>query len=521
MHGPLNRRSNLVYATLAALWIAVVVWQWREHVSVLAFNRTSMVGLGRAITSTLGTVLRSQRRFGQFTIKERLEPALRDLIRPGYLDSIALLSTNGEQIVAAGAPIDVSREVIQGPGVYWGPQSLTLLNLVDLGSSENQENASGRTTIVLSEDMIHNPFASNRMGFRHRGDWRDRREPRPEDATNHLDHPADSPPEGPDHERGGPPPPPPEFRGRPPFGRPPWMSETEYQGLIQKRGVHSFVIGMSTNVMHASNAHDLWLRVVIVLLATAAAGVSAFAWRNVARSSELQIRLVRASEMNAHLKEMNLAAAGLAHETRNPLNLIRGLAQMISKEGTAQPEIRDRSKAIMDEADRVTAQLNEFINYSRPRDVRRGSVSFNKVAGEVARALGPDAEDKETQIRLAPSDVQIDADDQLFRQVMFNLMLNAVQAVGTGGAIEVAIRPVEGTDEAVIEVRDNGPGVPPEHRTEIFKPYVTMHQNGTGLGLAIVQQIVAAHGWEIECTANDPRGAVFRIRRVKLAVAKK
>ncbi len=77
--------------------------------------------------------------------------------------------------------------------------------------------------------------------------------------------------------------------------------------------------------------------------------------------------------MNTHLKEMNLAAAGLAHETRNPLNIIRGLAQMISKQHDTPPEIRDKSRAIMDETDRVTAQLNEFINYSRPREVRRAA----------------------------------------------------------------------------------------------------------------------------------------------------
>src|SRR5207244_9084016 len=113
---------------------------------------------------------------------------------------------------------------------------------------------------------------------------------------------------------------------------------------------------------------------------------------NLAKSSDLQIRLVRASELNAHLKEMNLAAAGLAHETRNPLNIVRGLAQMISKQEDASPEIRKKSREIIDETDRVTAQLNEFINYSRPREVRRSSVSLSLVIGAVVRALTYDLE---------------------------------------------------------------------------------------------------------------------------------
>jgi len=517
MHWSFTRRNQLVFTALAALWTAVIIWQWLEHRNVRSFNREALVNRGRDITSTLGLVLRSQRRFGAFTAKERLEPALRELIRPGELDSIVILSPTGEPLVSAGRPIDVSQEVILGPGLYWENRSLTLMNLVDLGTTDGAD-SSAATTILVSDDMVPNPFATNRNAFRRRSDWRERTEPRP--PENLADgQPARPQPAGPEVAEG--PQPPWRERGRPPFGRPPWMTEEEHQELIQKRGVHSFVIVLSTGLMHASNARDLWLRLVVALLATAAAGVSALAWRSVARSSELQIRLVKAGEMNAHLKEMNLAAAGLAHETRNPLNLIRGLAQMISREDAAPGNVRDRSKAIMDEADRVTAQLNEFINYSRPREVRRGAVLFHKVAAEVARALTPDAEDKQIQLTVVDSDLQIEADDQLLRQVLFNLMLNAVQAVETGGRVAVSLRRVEGTDQVIIEVRDDGPGVPVEQRQEIFKPYVTMHQNGTGLGLAIVHQIVSAHGWEIECTAQEPRGAVFTLRHVKLANSRK
>ncbi len=518
MNWQLSHRKQLVYAGLAALWLAVMIWQWLEHQNVRRLNREAMVNRGRDITSTLGLVLRSQRRFGPFTAKERLEPALQGLIRPGELDSIAILSPTGELLASAGVPLDVSNEFVLGPGLYWSGESLTLMNLVDLGTSDAAENPTPAATIVLSEDMVPNPFSTNRNNFRRRGDWRERDEPSGE-AAGATAAPTD-----------------PEFRAeaetedrpqrrergfRPPFGRPPGMTQTEYQELIQKRGVHSFVIGLSTSLMHTANARDLWLRAVIALLATAAAGVSALAWRNVARSAELQIRLVKAGEMNAHLKEMNLAAAGLAHETRNPLNLIRGMAQMISRQPSAPEEIRDRSKAIMDEADRVTAQLNEFINYSRPREVRRGAVSFNKVAGEIARALALDAEDKQIQIEVPDGELMIEADDPLLRQVLFNLLLNAVQAVAVGGHITVAARVLEGGDEVEIEVRDDGPGVPPGQRTEIFKPYVTMHQNGTGLGLAIVQQIVSAHGWEIACAANAPHGAAFIIRHVKPAAPRK
>jgi signal transduction histidine kinase len=268
--------------------------------------------------------------------------------------------------------------------------------------------------------------------------------------------------------------------------------------------------------MQAASDRDLWLRSIIMALATCSALGAALAFRNLAKSSDLQLRLVRASELTTHLREMNLAAAGLAHETRNPLNIIRGRAQIISKQAEASPDVRQCSKEIVEEADKVAAQLNEFINYSRPREVRRSPVVLRSVVNEVARALTYDIEEKKIVLQVKGEQLRVEADEQLLRQALFNLLLNAIQAVDTGGEIEVAAEK-QNTSEVVLEMRDNGPGVPPERRTEIFKPYFTMKNQGqgTGLGLAVVQQIVLAHGWEIQCLPNQPRGAIFRIAHLK------
>ena len=111
--------------------------------------------------------------------------------------------------------------------------------------------------------------------------------------------------------------------------------------------------------------------------------------------------------------------------------------------------------------------------------------------------------------------VPVLADPVRLRQVLFNLLINATQAVGEGGQIQVEVRRANAT-EAVLEVRDDGHGVTPEKRQDIFKPYFTTHQHGTGLGLAVVQQIVHAHGWEIACLPNVPRGAIFRLTHLNV-----
>src|SRR5262245_29990931 len=101
------RRSRLVYGLLAGVWILVVVWQLAEHGRVREAARTALIGRSQDITSTLGLVLRSQRRFGGVISKERMESTLNALIRPGELDAIALLNVAGEVVASAGDPIDL------------------------------------------------------------------------------------------------------------------------------------------------------------------------------------------------------------------------------------------------------------------------------------------------------------------------------------------------------------------------------------------------------------------------------
>ena len=187
---------------------------------------------------------------------------------------------------------------------------------------------------------------------------------------------------------------------------------------------------------------------------------------------------------------------------------------MISKQEEATAEIRRRSVEITTEVDRVTAQLNQFIAYSKPRDVKLSRVLLDGVVDEVARALGGDLEEKRARLSIQRSGLLVEADEQMLRQALFNLVMNAVQFVEPGGEVTVASgRAPEG--DVWMEVRDTGPGVPVSERQEVFKPYFTTRPDGSGLGLAVVQQIVLAHGWDIECLANTPRGALFRIRHLK------
>jgi signal transduction histidine kinase len=485
-----SRRNVLVYGMLLAVWAGLIGWQAAEHVRVKNAARDLLVERARSVAMTCGRLMRAP---GWLVLsKEMLEGAIIGVVRPGDTNSVelravVLVNRNGDIAAAAPTNVDFPREEIQN-GPNWDDPVVWLPNLVDLGTNLSQE------LVVLPRETIRTLQETNQPGGFG---------PPPPNPAGPGGGNANFVPRG---RRGN----------RPEFVQPPFMTAEQFNNMSQKQGAHNFFVGMSTQPVHEAERADLLIRLFISLLGTAGVAVSALAWRSLVKTSELQLRLVRASEMNLHLKEMNLAAAGLAHETRNPLNIIRGLAQMISKQQDASSEIRDKTRDIIDETDRVTAQLNEFINYSRPREVRRAPTDLSAVVAEVARTLNYDIEEKRIQLQIVMEPFKIQADEQLLRQALFNLVLNAIQAVPSAGEIRIRASK-RNTEEAFIEISDNGPGVPQANRAEIFKPYFTTHPEGTGLGLSVVQQIVQAHGWDIECLPNEPAGALFRIAHVKLS----
>jgi signal transduction histidine kinase len=537
----LNRRTTLIYGLLALVWLLVLGWQVEEHIRFESYGKNALRNRSRAIANTLGASIRGLQFRGRVA-GDRLQPVLdemvygqtNDAVFPSEVIAILLLNAKGESVASAGRPIDLEQQDIVQEGERWGNTTATFVYPIEGASVSSEGNTNASPPVLLPPftnsfregrpfsrrddhpealsrsanpgSETNPPAASNSPSSAAEGERPSRFQPRGESESSSAAASSNAP-APPDRRR--------EADGRP--RRPFWargMSDQEFQSMLEKRELHGVVLRMAVEPLEAAALHDLWLRSIVVFFAAISALGSGIAWRGLAKSSELQIRLIRASELNTHLKDMNLAAAGLAHETRNPLNIIRGIAQMISRQPDASSDVRSKSAEIINEADKVAAQLNEFINYSKPREVRRTSLALRPVVNEIARALSYDLEEKKVQLEIGGEDLKIEADDQLLRQALFNLILNAIQAVDGDGKIEVSASR-QGPSEAVIEIRDNGPGVKSENREDIFKPYFTTQKTGTGLGLAVVQQIVLVHGWEITCANNEPRGAIFRISHVK------
>jgi two-component system sensor histidine kinase HydH len=226
--------------------------------------------------------------------------------------------------------------------------------------------------------------------------------------------------------------------------------------------------------------------------------------------SEAQAQ-VRRSERLAALGQLS---AGLAHELRNPLGVIRGSAELVAKNVTAENAVvREMSGLIAGEVDRTNALVTRFLEFARPSALRRSKADLRAVieqAWEEVRRSVPNLDSRcRFESDFSPDLKPFSLDEQLLERVFFNLLLNAVQAMPEGGTLRVTARAQNGTAEA--EISDTGAGIARENLESIFNPFFTTKQDGVGLGLAIVSKIVDDHGGKISVASEPGRGTTFRV----------
>jgi two-component system, NtrC family, sensor histidine kinase HydH len=275
------------------------------------------------------------------------------------------------------------------------------------------------------------------------------------------------------------------------------------------------VVGLETQVPSQSLVRILPGIGAILLLAWLAIAALVLAWARSIRSRELATELEAERRERARLGEMSLAAAGLAHETKNPLGLILGLAQRLQGDTGESDAARDTAEQIMDAADRATARLSDFINFARLSSPKVDEVAAAEVLGRVGSALRPDFDEAGVKLELAAGDLKIRCDPGMLEQILVNLLLNSLQASPAGTTTSVRLE--RHGQLANLTVADQGRGIAPHLLPELFKPYVSDRPDGHGLGLAIVKRIAEQHGWAIAVKSEPGRGAAFTLSGIRVA----
>jgi signal transduction histidine kinase len=212
----------------------------------------------------------------------------------------------------------------------------------------------------------------------------------------------------------------------------------------------------------------------------------------------------------------SLAAIGrtvsaIAHDMRNPLTVIGGFTQLVRDRLPTNDDDYRRLGLVMREADRLEGMVKDMLDFSRPLDLILDRESVSQVVSESIALVERRAKEKEVRLesRLSGETSPVAFDAARMERVLSNLIQNAIEASPAGGL--VLVRTFLSEDMFAFEVIDNGPGIPPEKREEIFFPFFTTKKEGTGLGLAIVTRIVRAHGGEVGVRENPEGGSIFRV----------
>jgi signal transduction histidine kinase len=231
------------------------------------------------------------------------------------------------------------------------------------------------------------------------------------------------------------------------------------------------------------------------------------------RQNRIEIERLHRTQMSRaeHMATLGEMATGLAHEIRNPLAGIAGVIEIISRDLPSTSPARAVVKDVRQEIARINRIVSDLLQTARPHPPKVRKSDLNTTVEHAVMLGRQQALSKSTEITLRkdPSLPEIEHDSDQIHQVLLNLLLNSLQAIDVDGKIAVTVE-LQGKN-AVIEVVDDGRGIPPDHISNIFRPFYTTKGDGTGLGLSLARRIVEDHQGRIDVTSTVGKGTTFAV----------
>ena len=218
---------------------------------------------------------------------------------------------------------------------------------------------------------------------------------------------------------------------------------------------------------------------------------------------------MRESERLAAVGRM---AGGVAHEVRNPLSSIKGLALLLKHKFPEHSRERDTADLLIQETERMNRTITEMLSFTRPAPLRLEPVDLGALLQRSLELVRTEAADSGvvTGLQVAPGLPAVEGDADRLQQVLMNVLLNGLQAMEEGGRLQVTA--AADADGVEVRITDTGRGIAPELQAQVFFPYFTTKPGGSGIGLAISQKIIADHHGSIEIESESGQGATVVIR---------
>jgi two-component system NtrC family sensor kinase len=244
------------------------------------------------------------------------------------------------------------------------------------------------------------------------------------------------------------------------------------------------------------------------------------AYHQLAAKGEEKLRLERALHQSEQLAALGQLASRLAHEIGTPLNIIQGRAEQLVQRGALAEKDREFLGVIVTQIDRISGFIRQLLTLARRSEPHLRTVQLQDIVRRVADVVSDrgTATGVEVTLELAEDLPPVLGDAEQLQQVLLNLSVNALQAVGTAGRVTLRTRgqapgPFRPAGRSEVEVVDTGPGIAPHDLPHIFEPFFTTKGQigGTGLGLAISREIIRSHQGEIHVESTPGHGSRFRV----------
>jgi two-component system sensor histidine kinase PilS (NtrC family) len=227
-------------------------------------------------------------------------------------------------------------------------------------------------------------------------------------------------------------------------------------------------------------------------------------------------KLERDARLKQRLAAVGEMAAGIAHEIRNPLASMSGSIQILRQELPLTDEQAQLMDIVLRESERLNDTIRSFLAYARPQRFSIVRLDVRRVLNDAAVLLRNSSEVLEghvIDVRVPPTEVAFEADENQIKQIIWNLATNGLRAMRGGGRLTLGARVEDGGQECVVlEVADEGVGIPADELDAIFQPFRGTFAKGTGLGLAIVHRIVSDYNGEIQVSSTPGRGTRVSVR---------
>jgi signal transduction histidine kinase len=301
---------------------------------------------------------------------------------------------------------------------------------------------------------------------------------------------------------------------------------------MRRRSQRLFQLVQTLSRAHLASRDQIWTRTSTVitqlqllvlvslgLVFAFALGLGVVVYRDMILP--LRLKLVQSEvlrERQEKLASLGVLAAGVAHEIRNPLTAIKAVLFIQQKRFPRASLDYSDSKIVEREILRLEQIVNDFLSFARPGDFKPRPINADAQLREVAALLAPQLALRGVQLLLPEaSSLPVYADPQKIKQVLINLIQNAGEAITDQGVIKLRAETARRrlgpkvVDVVVIEIEDNGKGIPPEVQKRLFDPFYTTKDTGTGLGLSIAARIVQSHGGILEYQSTPGVGTTFGV----------